>query len=278
MKTAFRGWTGKGRAAWAAALGGLLWAMAACSTPDPEGKYNDFVAETADVRSGGPADVDTPDGVEGDFSGTYLLGLTTPIGGPLLFEVTVEATDTENVFDFTVQGLKTDIIPGSTNPRPDARAPTGDPISVTGVDTTGGRFEVVLGSPQAPVGVPGDANPITGSDITAYLALQGVAVSLEEFCGTVTGMVIDPLPLDLVGSTFGAVQTDDVTTVAEIPVMCPENVTPGDPEPDAGPDVIEDVPEEDMVEPDVPDDAADDLATDVPADGAGDVSPDATTD
>jgi hypothetical protein len=57
--------------------------------------------------------------------------------------------------------------------------------------------------------VPGAANPVTGGDILANVVLEGsLCGDARSFCGTVTGNVSSPLPLDLAGSTFTLTRVD----------------------------------------------------------------------
>jgi hypothetical protein len=80
--------------------------------------------------------------------------------------------------------------------------------------------------------VTGMANPITGSDIVATLALDGVIQSEDLFCGSVTGMVTQPLMLDLMGSTFAGVRVPSIDMLPGDPitVACPVDggMTSGD--------------------------------------------------
>jgi hypothetical protein len=67
--------------------------------------------------------------------------------------------------------------------------------------------------------VPGAANPVTGGDISANVVLDGsLCGDGRSFCGTVTGNVVSPLPLDLAGSTFTLTRVDPP---AEPPVRPP---------------------------------------------------------
>ena len=57
--------------------------------------------------------------------------------------------------------------------------------------------------------VPGAANPVTNGDILANVVLTGsLCGDARSFCGTVTGNVVTPLPLDLAGSTFTLTRVD----------------------------------------------------------------------
>jgi hypothetical protein len=87
----------------------------------------------------------------------------------------------------------------------------GDALEVADIEyEEDGTFSADLGD----VSVPGRANPITGSDIVANVQLTASTRAAADdqpdvFCGQVTGMVTAPIKLDLSGSSFGAVATDD---------------------------------------------------------------------
>jgi hypothetical protein len=196
----------------AATLG--LWA---CTIPDTEGGLETFLGATEDARV--RADVSLPDAGGGgvDISGDYLFGVQTPLGGPILFAATVAVTDQgeTEVFDLTLQPLASDLIEDE-EPRPNAREAVGDPTVVADVPLAEGAFSFeVLG-----LAVPAEANPVAAFAIVADLTFQGVVLSAERFCGTVSGTLVVPVATDLAGSTFAAVRTADVTT--ETPeVTCP---------------------------------------------------------
>jgi hypothetical protein len=197
-------------------LTGLMVFMG-CSTPDPEGRFNQFQDNTDDRRQ--MSDAGPIEGQRVDFSGNYLLALATSINPtkPIFIETSVTVDTDANTIDFVFQPVKTDRLPpADTEDREDPRTPAGDPITLTGVPfEEDGSFEADMGEVQ----VNGDANPITGSDITATLLLNGTVTSATSFCGAVAGDVSAPITADLVGSTFGAVASDDITT-AEIVTEC----------------------------------------------------------
>lgn len=141
-----------------------------------------------------PPDLPLP---SADLGGTYLLALSAVIdpGHPLQWLANVEHTSGPDGDQVTIelQSLSLDV--GSTNA---PRLPVGDPI----VLQAGLREDGTFGIETPQIDVPGAANPITGSDLSASLVIQGTAYGRELWCGEVFGMVTVPLMLDLTGSTF----------------------------------------------------------------------------
>jgi hypothetical protein len=92
----------------------------------------------------------------------------------------------------------------------------GEPIFASDVPFEAGSFTVdLLGAT-----VPADGNPITYQDLVADITLDGAVLTLDDFCGAVSGNLIVPFELPLDGSTFGAVRTDDVTA-EDVVSACP---------------------------------------------------------
>jgi hypothetical protein len=128
-------------------------------------------------------------------SGMFLLAIDTVInpGLPLQYRVETKATVTD--IELVLQPLSLNqgetILP---------REPVGEALVASAIPVVDGAFEIDLGE----VMIPGEANPITGSDIVAEVVLHGMFVSPDAYCGTVTGTVIAPIQAPLDGSTFGA--------------------------------------------------------------------------
>ena len=167
-----------------------------CSNPDAEGRFNSYGERTED-RRGTPdtgMDMGTPDGSRVDFSGTYFMAVEVAgvgVGRPLYIRNDVTVDLEANTISMTLQPLKTDIDINTSEARPDARTPVGDPSTVEGiVFNEDGTFTADLGD----VIVAGEANPISGSRIESTMVLQGIVASTEVFCGTVTGMATLPSP------------------------------------------------------------------------------------
>lgn len=182
---------------------------------DTEGRYQDYIDRTDDLRAGGD-DAGPGSSERIDFSGDYLLALSTVIApdAPILFATRADVAEDLGSLTLELQALSTDT---SSPPR----VPVGDPITVVDVPyRDDGTFEADLGVVQ----VPGAANSITGSDITAEVSIVGLAGSDTDealyFCGDVLGMVTSPLALDLAGSTFGAAETATVVDAAPL-LGCP---------------------------------------------------------
>lgn len=194
-------------------------ALAACDVPDTQAEYNAFLDARAEYLSATGCVV--PQGVDLDFSGTYLLAINTTLGGPILFETTIAVREaaTGRLFDIEMQPLKTDFLPepDDDQPRADARAPVGDPLEATDVSFVEGSFTVDFGE----VRVDPEADAVAPLELIATLVLDGAVISEDEFCGCLQGDLTVPINLDLEGSTFGAVRTDDVAT-AEISMACGE--------------------------------------------------------
>ncbi len=211
------------------ALAGFVL-VAGCT--DTKGKLNRFLDETADVRTP-PPDTSVGGGTIADVNGTFLLALEATIapGLPLQFLTTVKFTEDAagggGTLDLDLQPLALDL--GSTT---SPRTPVGDPIVAHGVPVAAdGSWVADLGT----VAVPGAANPLTGSDISANVVLHGVIQSADLMCGTVTGKIFSPIQSDLAGSTFAAarVPPEAAQDPSKLPgegamlVACPGGGQPG---------------------------------------------------
>jgi hypothetical protein len=187
-------------------------ALGGCDNPDPEGRFDDYVGRTQDRRNlgGGDEGCDTP-GQRVDFSGSYFLAIKpSPFPTRILyFQAEVTADAAAGSFDISFQPLRTDALVDGTA-RENPRTPVGAAIEVMGVPfAEDGTFTINLDGAM----VDGEANPITGSPILADLVLEGTVVSGDLFFGAAGGMVIEPSAIDLTGSSFGTVKTNDPTSV-----------------------------------------------------------------
>ena len=192
--------------------------LAACASPDTEARYNEFADATAEARL---VDTNTGEGVVIDFSGTFLLSLSTVVDPekPIYFDTTVAVDTDAQTIDLSFQALTADV-DAAGDPRDDARDPVGDAIIAEDVPyNDDGTFVAELGE----VTMVGDANAVTFRDIVATLTLTGRVDSEDFFCGSVAGDVTIPLPIPLAGSTFGAVRVDDgnFVGVTDSPYACP---------------------------------------------------------
>ncbi|WP_437588410.1 hypothetical protein [Sorangium sp. So ce1000] len=184
---------------------------------DPEGRYDDFEARDTTIRehqasggdggggsdgTGGAGGGDAGGGGGGDaclpeagaVDGDFLFSLSAYLNprAPILFvtSLTTEASDDGLSFSLTFQPLKA----------ADRRTPTGDPFDVGPFELSAdGTFTAELPT----LVVPGDANPISGSELEATITLSGALCAPADFvCGDITGTAARPVSLDLRGSTF----------------------------------------------------------------------------
>lgn len=209
---------------WGGAGGLLLAVLAAgtgCPSPDAEGKFERFNEQTEDDREIPEAKMDLgapvlPDmGATGSdtetsgggllVEGVYLVAVNTIVspGLPLQFlaEVTGEV-DLMGNGSITVDFQPLSLDQGSTTlPREEV----GDSLLIEGEVA---NFGFTLPFPE-PTMVTGAANPLTGSDISSNLSLEGSFRSEDAWCGNVLGMVLSPIQVPLDGSTFSATRLAD---------------------------------------------------------------------
>lgn len=194
---------------------------------DPRARFDEFT-----VVDGGPEG--EPEGEAlteiPDLGGTFYLSLAPSFSPDQLIRFIAVIEFSRNSDDTAV--LDVTLTPLSVN----GQMPVGDPITVSDVAVdASGRFAIDLGM----IKVAGAANPISGTEISAMIRLDGSARSTEGFCGEVTGVVTSPINVDLGGSRWAARRVPDgaVGTALPAPVtQCAEVSTPGDPDPiDPGP-------------------------------------------
>jgi hypothetical protein len=90
------------------------------------------------------------------------------------------------------------------------------------------------------IAIAGEANPISGTEITADITLLGQLLSDQLLCGEVEGSITAPIALDLTGSTWGSLRITDaggafpqaVTDCAQAAELLPDDEQP--PEEDPG--------------------------------------------
>lgn len=148
-------------------------------------------------------------------SGVYLFALSASIDPehPLQWLANVEHDPSTGAVRIDMQSLSLDS--GSTT---FPREPVGDVIEVHAFLDEDGRFAVQL----LDFFVPGAANPITGSDLTASLLIEGQAFGSALWCGEVSGEVTSPLELDLTGSTFAFEPVDGTALPDPVLARCPD--------------------------------------------------------
>jgi hypothetical protein len=197
--------------------------VCACACVDPGGAFDSFAARAGDrpapeggvVGDAGPCTV-----APGSVSGQYLLALSVTLA-PRKPIVSLLTVTTPEFMGGT--GIAFDAQPLSAANR---KTPVGDPVSLGpfAVGQTGTWRGDLSG-----LRVSGEANSITGGDITADVFLDGsLCGGGAFFCGTVSGSVTAPIPLDLAGSTFTLTRVNE----AEDPPVTPAidcASTPSDP-------------------------------------------------
>ncbi len=195
---------------------GVLVAWYACSgCVDPKAEFDAFAARRqvstdASVHDAG-GDASTCTVHPGDLSGQYLFALSVTLAPtkPIVALANISTSAFQNGagFAFDAQPLSA----------ADRRSPVGPSISFgpTLIDETG-SFRAELTGLQ----VTGAANAVTGGDIQANVLLAGnLCHAAQFFCGTVTGNVEKPLPLDLAGSTFTFTHVDSSGTPSIRPAI-----------------------------------------------------------
>lgn len=185
--------------------------------PDPEAKFQEFVDNTKDDRDFVPVQPDIM-AATADISGTFLLAVTPKFapGTPLQMIATNVMTTDESGNTWlttTLQPLSLDSLKVTT-----PRMPVGDPLVIEMIPVIDGAFTIDTGTLM----FPGEANPLTGSQIVAALVLAGQIVSADFYCGTITGSVMEPIMQDMQGSTFAAVRVQD-TAPESLPKMVTQN-------------------------------------------------------
>lgn len=188
-------------------LAAALLLCAGC--PDPEAKFQEFVDHTKDDRDFVPVMPDVMPATA-DVSGQFLLAVSPKFapGTPLqMISTNTLSTDGsgKTFLVSSLQPLSLDSLKVTT-----PRLPVGDPLTFGMVEVTDGAFVLDTGV----VTFPGAANPLTGSDIESSLILSGTIISADFYCGTITGMVTQPIQQDLAGSTFAAVRVESTDPAA----------------------------------------------------------------
>lgn len=204
-------------------LAALLPLLLSCVSPDAPGAFEAYLDRTSDARAAvssdtGAAAAEIPAEA---LTGSWLLAMSTTIDAdlPLLFAMDVAVEPGASRGTLTIQSLASDFEAGGETPREGARTPVGDTVVVPDVALVDGRFEIALDE----VTLPAEANLIIALPIRVVASMSGAVMRRAEeivLCGTLSGKVLSPLPLDLAGSTFGAIQADDFTS-AEVLAGCP---------------------------------------------------------
>ncbi len=183
-----------------------------------------FVAtmDTGPTERPNPTDTESPNPTTGpppstttgtpQPTGTMLLAVDSVIAPGLPFQGIVSITPVGTSVDLTLQWLS--LNQGSTTT---PRIPVGDIYAYPGipVDPDGGflwETGVIL--------LPGAANPATGGDVVLTMAVAASPAG-NPYCGRVSGSVIDPIQVDLEGSTHAMTTADPTALPVDFPVTCP---------------------------------------------------------
>ena len=151
-----------------------------------------------------PPDVDLGPGTRADVTGRFWFAATIP-GLPTELGLIADVVFREDGETASLDGT----LRSRTDPAGPAAAVFSEPVGADGAFTT------VIPALSVSVGPIG---------IDAELALRGIILSPDLFCGAGAGSVFSPLSLDLEGSTFGAVR------IADDAVEEPDTVVTGCPE------------------------------------------------
>jgi hypothetical protein len=158
---------------------------------------------------GAACDAATPD----DLTGHWLFGFSAIVPTkPILFfaDVTASAVGGQLEWQWT-------LVPLDAKTR--TPVPGAPPVEVAATPIPpDGKWSADL----PPMDVPGAANFISGSDLTADVALSGEICGSRNFlCGDMSGQLIKPFPADLEGSTWTLQKLQAPGSVpAEIYVDC----------------------------------------------------------
>jgi hypothetical protein len=169
---------------------------------DPEGAYKDFQERESKTTPATGAGCTPTTGTctappVGEMDGQWLFALSATLkpNAPILFFTEVTTKDNAGV-----TSMQWSCTPLDAYTRAPVPPPEGDPIVLPATDLPAdGNWTFA----ETTVAVTGKANPITHSDISANVVMTGDVCSGRDFlCGTVTGNVTKPIPLDLKGSSW----------------------------------------------------------------------------
>lgn len=240
----------------------LAFAVQGCATPDADQRFSDYVDRVAnhdtsvdalpDITADVPQDVPTDEGdapcipVEVEFTpqGTWFLAVSANLDRARPLYIQVDIVPDGDDWRFTFQPLSTDEVISEDGtertPREDNRQPAGDAFVVPGVAVDAeGNFEVTVEN----LIVQDEANPITGRLIRGSVTLSGQFTQDNWACGAVSGQIVEPLSINLNGSTFGMYRGDEAFPELD-PIRYRCQDAPAAPpveceEPDPGPDPVE---------------------------------------
>jgi hypothetical protein len=192
------------------------------TTGSETGSSGGSAGTTEGSTTGSTSDASTDTGSTGgnalpDIDGDFLMAVATVIDPslPLQYIATFDITPVGmgGTVDVDLQPLALD--QGSTTV---PRTPFGVPMSFPGLPVApDGTFSIPIG----PLPVPGETNPITGSDVQADMVLiDATIIDEDNVCGTMSGDLVSPIMISLSGTTMGSVRVAD-TSPAGLPVVFP---------------------------------------------------------
>ncbi|HWB75153.1 MAG TPA: hypothetical protein VG755_09355 [Nannocystaceae bacterium] len=200
------------------------------STGNGSSSGADASVTTVASSSAGPSSSTSADDANTDAPAWFDLGPWPHLGGEQLFAIAlvvdpahplqwlaeVRQTDLSRGASLTVELHSLSLDPGATTT---PRALVGSPNFFEGTFASDGSFAIEL--PE--ITVVGAANPITGSDLTLQLVLEGVVMDDQLWCGRVSGSITSPLMLDLTGSTFAGTPAYEGSQLVGDPIVaaCP---------------------------------------------------------
>jgi hypothetical protein len=185
------------------------------SSSTPTASSSTGVADVATTDTPLPLDVGS---TLPDLSGTHLFAVAAVIdpAHPFQWLATIGQAEQPGGTALKIQLQSLALDQGATTT---PRTPVGESLAVDIVVDEEGLFAVEIPD----VMISGAANPITGSDIVGSMVLEGQVIDDERWCGTVSGMITQPLMLDLSGSTFAGTRVADISQLPgdPIPKACP---------------------------------------------------------
>lgn len=217
-------------------------AVVASGCVDAKGKFQDFEDRVGTIDAN---TADRPASSIYDITGTFLMALeTSQFPGKYVqflatYELT-EQTDGTALLDSSMVALRTYSANPDRNLAECPRSP--DDICPPLVDddapvNSQGAFESTFVYDADHPGLPGQANPISGSTFSINATLHGVILSEDMVCGTVTGDVGGSVVNLSAGSTFASqrIKSTSPDSLPDPIWKCPD-VAPQDAGVDAMPD------------------------------------------
>lgn len=186
-----------------------LLALAACESPDPIARMDEF-AERTDSQpidesdAGADISTDIDDACPPvDPTGTWFFALSATLDreAPIFFEITFSIDD-EGILQASGQPLRYDADPVDGTPAENPRVAVGEPVLSSSPYGADGTYSLTFPD----VTVTGEANPLTGRDILGTVILDGRFEGENTTFGAMSGEIVEPLVLNLNGSTYAGVR------------------------------------------------------------------------